>query len=58
MHARLVYGGQVLAVWRFSPRVWMPSFGTPLAVKYKGKLTLFRAIRWDEDGILLDKYER
>jgi len=52
----LTYNGEHLASWRI-PRGWMPSFGALLAVQYRGKLTLFRAMGIQENDILLDLFQ-
>jgi hypothetical protein len=52
----LTYNGEQLAEWTI-PRGWLPSFGTLLAVKYHGRLTLFRAMGIQEREILLDIYQ-
>jgi hypothetical protein len=55
---KLTYEGETLTHWNAPiPYGWGPSFGTVLAVPYRGKLTLFRAIGKTSYEILLDIIE-
>jgi hypothetical protein len=49
----LQYEGQTLAVWRCVGRC-VPYFGRIVAVQYRGRLTLFRAVSQDENVIAID----
>lgn len=49
----LQYEGQEIASWRCVPG-WHPYYGSILAVQYKGRLTIFRALAQDGDVITID----
>jgi hypothetical protein len=50
---QLQYDGEQIAEWD-CPRGWLPQFGTILAVSYRGRTRLFRAVSQFDTVVVLD----